>query len=502
MMAEIAERLAAYTARRTDDDTPAVDLLRWPVVGRLLRWRGVRYVFQVPLFLLAAVLVLHGLYGPDLAPKNLATLVTWVHYRGLLVLVLLVAGNFFCFACPFLLPRELARLLFRPVWNWPRLLRNKWLAVGLFVLILFAYELFGLWGAPRWTAWLIIAYFAGALVVDALFKHGSFCKWVCPIGQFNFLASAVSPLEVKVRDPAVCATCRTRDCIRGTTLPAAENNGRVSLPVVTQRGCELALFQPMKVGNQDCTFCLDCVHACPHDNVGLVSRMPGAELVADTPRSGVGQIHRRKDLAALVLVFTFGALLNAFGMVSPVYVLEAWLSRVLGTTRRAPILGVLFVAALVVEPVVLLGLAAWATRRATGARDGLLALATRYTYSLVPLGFAVWLAHYAFHFLTGVLTVVPVTQNALAELGRPLLGEPAWRLGGLRTGAVYPMQLGFLALGLLGSWFVAVRLGRKDTPASPWRAYVPWLILHAALFASAVWLMGQPMEMRGTFLGG
>jgi hypothetical protein len=506
-MSEIAETtgsLSAYAARRADDDEPMVDLLRWPVVGRLLRWRYGRCALQLPLFLLAAVLVLHGLYGPDLAPKNLATLVTWVHYRGLLVLVLLVAGNFFCLACPFLLPRELARRLFRPVWNWPRPLRNKWLAVGLFVAVLFAYELFGLWGAPRWTAWLIVAYFAAALAVDALFKHGSFCKWVCPIGQFNFLSSMVSPLEVKVRDTTVCASCRTKDCIRGTLAPAtsAESSGRVSLPVVVQRGCELALFQPLKVGNLDCTFCLDCVHACPHDNVGLVSRLPGAELLADTQRSGVGRIHGRKDLAALVLVFTFGALLNAFGMVSPVYAVQAWLSRLLGTTNRAPVLGLLFVAALVAEPAVLLGLAAWATRRATGARAGLLALGTRYTYSLVPLGFAVWLAHYAFHFLTGVLTVIPVTQNALAELGRPLLGEPAWRLGGLRAGAVYPMQVGFLALGLIGSWVVAVRLGRKECAASPWRAYLPWLLLHAVLFASAVWLMAQPMEMRGTFLGG
>ena len=501
-MTDTVGRLAAYTARQAGADPPAVDLLRWPIVGRLLRWRGVRIAFQLPLFLLSAVLVLHGLYGPDLAPKNLATVVTWVHYRGLLVLVLLAAGNFFCFACPFLLPRELARRLFRPVWNWPQALRSKWLAVGLLVLILFAYELFNLWGAPRWTAWLIVGYFVAALTVDALFKHASFCKWVCPIGQFNFLASAVSPLEVKVRDAEVCASCRTQDCIRGTPAPAAESRGRVSLPIAAQRGCELALFQPLKVGNQDCTFCLDCVHACPHDNVGVVSRLPGAELFADTTRSGVGRIHGRKDLALLVLVFTFGALLNAFGMVSPVYAVEAWLSRVLGITQRAPILGLLFVAALVVEPAVLLGLTTWATRWATGMRKGLLALATRYTYSLVPLGFCIWLAHYAFHLLTGVLTVIPVTQSAFADLGRPWLGEPAWRLGGLRPGAVFPMQLGFLGLGLIGSWLVAMHLGRQDDHALPWRAYLPWLVLHAALFASAVWLMAQPMEMRATFLGG
>jgi hypothetical protein len=485
-----------------------VDLLRVPLLGRLLRWRGARTALQVPLFLLAGVLVLHGLYGPDLAPKNLATVVTWVHYRGFLVLVLLIAGNFFCLACPFLLPRELARRLFRPVWNWPRILRNKWLAVALFVLILFAYEFFGLWSEARWTALLIVGYFAAALVVDALFKHATFCKWLCPIGQFNFVGSAMSPLEVQVRDPGVCEKCRTKDCIRGSLAESSRENHRLSLSVVApvpshgSRGCELALFMPRKVGNMDCTFCLDCVHACPHDNIGLVSRLPGAELWAEGSRSGLGRPHARKDMAALILIFTFGALLNAFGMVSPVYAVQAWLSRLLGITHRGPILAILFVAALVVEPAVLLGFAAWATRRGTRMKQGLLALGTRYSFSLVPLGFGMWLAHYAFHFFTGLLTVVPVAQNAVAELGWPLLGEPNWRLGGMRVAAVYPLEFGFLSLGLVGSWIVAIRLGRQDHAAAPWRAYLPWLVLHALLWASALWLLAQPMEMRGTFLGG
>src|SRR5262249_10635585 len=160
---------------------------------------------------------------------------------------------------------------------------------------------------------------------DALFRHASFCKWVCPIGQFNFVASALSPFEVAVRDLSVCTDCQSKDCIRGTRAPkgkAPDECGRLALPMVSQRGCELARFQPMKVGNMDCTFCLDCVHACPHDNVGIEARMPGAELAAEGPRSGVGQPLERTDLAALALVFTFGALLNAFGMVSPVYALQ------------------------------------------------------------------------------------------------------------------------------------------------------------------------------------
>ena len=35
------------------------------------------------------------------------------------------------------------------------------------------------------------------------------------------------------------------------------------------------------------------------------------------------------DIAALAMLFTFGALMNAFGMVSPVYAFERWLSSLL-----------------------------------------------------------------------------------------------------------------------------------------------------------------------------
>jgi hypothetical protein len=511
-MPETLEHRSSYASRQAERAAPAIDLLRAPILGGLLRWRWSRVALQIPMLTLAAVLILHGLYGPALAPKNLATVVTWVHYRGLLVLILLVAGNFFCMACPFLLPRQLARRFFRPSWNWPRLLRNKWLAVALFVLTLFAYEWLGLWSEPRWTALLVLTYFVAAFGVDMLFKHAAFCKWVCPIGQFNFVASTLSPLEVRARDLDVCARCRTKDCIRGRHVEDETHaggasggrdvrpTGRVSLPLVTQRGCELALFQPLKTGNLDCTFCLDCVYACPHDNVGLIARLPGSELWSEGPHSGIGEPAKRRDLAALTLVFTFGALLNAFGMVSPVYVVQEWLSGLLGTTQRGPILALIFLFALVIEPVVLLGLAAGLSRRLSGSRDGLLPTVTRYAYSLIPIGFGIWLAHYAFHFLTGALTVVPVAQNALAQLGLSI--EPNWTLGGIRVSAVYPIEIGFLLLGLVGSWIVAVRLAHADAATAAWRAYLPWVILHALLAAAAFWLLSQPMEMRGTFLGG
>lgn len=476
---------------------PVFDLLRLPLIGSLLNQRHARTLLQIPLFIISAAMILHGLLGPQLAPRNLATTLTWVHFRGALILVLLVAGNFFCLACPFMLVRNFARKFFRPTRNWPRPLRNKWLAIGLFVLMLFLYEWFDLWASPWWTAWLIVAYFAGALLIDSIFKHATFCKFVCPIGQFNFIASTVSPLEVAVRDHDVCTRCATKDCIRGVREPAAPL-------VVIQRGCELALFQPHKVGNIDCTFCLDCVQACPHDNVGIMSRTPATELVPDGIRSGIGFLSRRKDLAALAIVFTFGALLNAFAMVSPVYALEQWLAQRLRVTIEAPVLASVFGVFLVLEPLLLIGIAASVTRFLTHDRSPLIRVAVRYSYALVPIGFGIWLAHYSFHFLTGLFTFIPVTQAAIAELGAALLGQPQWSLVGLPVNVVQVFEVGFIVLGLLGSLLTSYLLaataktGEKVWPA---RAFIPWAALSLIIAAAALWVMSQPMEMRGVVLG-
>lgn len=471
------------------------DLLRVTGLRRFLRWRHARVAMQLPLLALALVIVVHGLTGPELAPKNLATLLVWVHYRGALVLALLLVGNLFCMGCPLLLPRDLLRRFVTPRFHWPRFARNKWLALALFVGVLFTYELFDLWGAPRATAWLIIAYFVGATLVDALFKGAAFCKYVCPVGQFNFVASTVSPFEFGVRDLAVCDGCSTKDCIKGSPEPPEGG-------VRSQRGCELALFLPLKEGNLDCTFCLDCVHACPEDNVVIAARLPAVELLTDVSRSGVGRIFRRTDLAALAAVFTFGAFLNAFGMVSPVYALESWLADLLGVTHEAPVLGLLFLFALVVLPALLLGGAGVLSLRLSRSSEALLPHVKRWVYSLVPLGFCLWVAHYCFHFLTGLWTVVPVTQHALVREGVTLFGKPDWGMGGFPASRVYPLELGFLALGFLGSVGLAWRLAAADFPARPARAFAPWGALAVLLLTGAIWLMSQPMEMRGTMLGG
>jgi polyferredoxin len=471
-----------------------VDILRLPVVGALLRWRHVRRTLQLALLVIAAAVVLHGLFGPQIAPRNLATALTAIHWRGLLIVALVAAGNLFCTACPMVLARDAGRRLVTPRFAWPQWLRRKWLGLALLVLVLFSYELFDVWELPAATAWLVLGYFGLALAVDLLFKGASFCKHVCPIGQFNFIASTMAPTELRVRDAQACHACRTFDCIKGQRT-AVE-------PVrIVRRGCELGLFLPGKAGNLDCTMCLDCVHACPHDNIALATRIPGLELLDTRRRSGIGKLAQRPDIAALAVVFTFAALLNAFAMTGPAFALERTLGAWFHISSGAVLLALIFAAGLIVAPAVILVTAGAATGRIAGDSTTAFATALRYAFALVPLGLGVWLAHYGFHLLTGILTVVPVTQSAAVDLlGWPALGEPAWHWSGMRSGAAYPIQLGFVLLGAFGSLGLVRATSLRDYPQRPASASAPWLAAVLVLAAAALWIFSLPMEMRG--LGG
>ncbi|MFI5454764.1 MAG: cytochrome c oxidase assembly protein [Isosphaerales bacterium] len=466
------------------------DLLRVPLLGRFLRWRHARLALQLPLGALAGILIYDGLHGPRVAPLNLAGVLPWIHWRGLVILGLLVAGNVSCMACPFTVPRTLARRWLPARHRWPRQLRSKWLAVALLVTFLWAYDAFALWDSPRWTAWIALGYFITAFLVDGLFRDASFCKYLCPIGQFNFVQSLVSPLQVRVRDTDVCTTCRTRDCIRGSA----------EVP-----GCEMGLFQPRKSSNMDCTFCLDCVHACPHDNVGILTSLPGGDLWNDPVRSGIGRFGERPDLAVLILVLVFGAFANAAGMVGPLVEWEDRLQSWLGQRSPLMVTSLYYLFALLILPLLTVGVAATLSRRWGQVAGGWLDVATRFSYSLVPLGFAMWLAHYGFHFLTSYGTVVPTMQRFAGDMGWSVLGEPAWSRACCRAVAEWVPRLEIISLdlGLLLSLYAGYRIALRQSsrPSSALKAFLPWGVLILLLFAMGVWIVLQPMQMRGTMLG-
>jgi polyferredoxin len=300
------------------------------------------------------------------------------------------------------------------------------------------------------TAWLIAGYFITAFMIDGFFRGASFCKYVCPIGQYHFVLSLMSPHEIAVKKQSVCQTCRTFDCIKG--------NGD------NARGCELDLFQPKKAGNLDCTFCLDCVKACPHDNVGLMSITPAKTLLLNTYRSSIGRLTKRIDWIALILLVTFGGFVNAGGMVDPVMMWEHhWRAR-LGMHAMPWIVGGVVYAGLIVAPILLVGICGLLS---FGVKSG--DAVRRFAVLLAPLGVGMWAAHVAYHALAAYVPDVTPLEILLLN-------------GGILT-AVY--LIWSMAKGLV-----------SGTPRALGLA-APWATLALTLYGIGLWILVQPMQMRG-----
>ena len=485
------------------------DLLRVPGLRRFFRWRYARFVFQLPLLLLAAFAVFDGLTGDQLAPRNLATTTLWLHYRGLVVLALAVVGNAFCAACPLMLTRGLSRKLERLLPrkpSWPRALKNKYLVIALLLAFFFSYEVFDLWASPFLTAWLVIGYFAGALAVDTLFPAGTFCRYVCPLGNFNFAFSTASPTQIAAVDPDVCARCADKPCLHGRESyadPAQAKGYAAFVPLSSVQnangsgffpGCETGLMVPTITSNMDCTLCMNCVRACPYDNVALTTRTPGLEWTR-APWA------KRGGLAVTLLgvLLTFWGLLNAVAMIGPYYTGAARLAEVLGTQNEALLLALIF------GTVTLLGLGlttavSLLADRLGGAKSTPKAALTRWGYVLLPLGFGFWAAHYLFHFLTGGLSIVPVFAHFFESWEYNV--DPNWRLSRLvPTAWLFPVGAAFVSLYSLLGLTVALRIALRDFGRRGALAFWPPFLLVLAFAAFSLWVLAQPMEMRGTIFG-
>jgi polyferredoxin len=461
------------------------DLFRVPGLGRLLRWRWGRLVFQAILLGVALLMIYDGFTGPQTAADNTATLFAWVHYRGFIIVALLLVGNLFCFACPFTLPRTLALRMSRAGRRFPRFLRNKWIAIGSLFLIFWLYEWLDLWASPWLTAWVIVAYFIAAFVLEALFAESPFCKYVCPLGAFNFVHSRISPLQVTARDPAVCHDCEGKECVNGTAQVL---------------GCGTELFVPTLRSNVDCVLCLDCARACPYDNVALRVRRPLEELTAERSAKGWGAI-------LLTISLVFMGLMNAFGMVKPVHSLQSWLGE-LGLHWEGGQLLLLFgIGGLVLPAAATLG-AAWLSGQLVrkNKRETPRTYAARYASAFVPMGFGVWLAHYGFHLAIGGLAVVPALQSFFLRHGSAILGSQAnWSLSYLLPPEwIFPLQVLAVLAGFLVSLVVLSRAALRfsNEPIDAFLELLPWAALLFLITVGALAVFNLPMEMRGMMMMG
>ena len=494
------------------------DLLNLPGLRRFIRWKYARFVFQLPLLILAIFAIVDGLTGRQLAPRNIATTSVWLHYRGLVVIALALFGNAFCAACPLMLTRGASKRLERLLpqkFEWPRFLKNKFFVIGFLFFYFFSYEYFDLWASPWLTAWLAIGYFGAALVIDTLFKAGTFCRYVCPLGNFNFVLASASPSQITAVNHDVCRNCEHKPCLQGrytsnaqTTnvpLPQQTNGNKEVSFIPTESvthgngsgffpGCETELFVPTMQSNMDCTYCFNCVRACPYDNVALTVRNPSWEWTRQPWL-------KRGRLAVMVMgvLLTYYGLMNAVAMIGPYFTVAQGFANFLNTDSEFIVLSAFFLAVTVIGLGLSLGFAILADL-AAGAKLKPWQAFQRWGYVTVALGVGFWGAHYLFHFLTGALSIIPVFQHFFSFRGFNV--DPNWQLSQFVPSRwLFPITAGFTSVYALMAAYLSIRIALRDFGKRGVLAMWPMLIYVLIFAVVGVLILAQPMEMRGTIFG-
>ena len=432
-----------------------IELTRSPWVRRLLRSRWPQWGATALLLAFFVVAILTGLLGTPVGNRNFAIVFIWIVWWALLMLILVpLAGRLWCSICPIPAPGEWLqrRSLVAPrggrLWTlgrrWPRRLRNIWLQNASFLLVaLFSARILT---QPGVTAAVLLAFLLVAVGLSLVYERRVFCCYVCPVGGFIGLYSTVAPLELRVRDPKICATHTEKACYVGNEYGY---------------GCPWLAFPGGLTKNTYCGLCTECLKTCTLDNVAVNLRPFGADLLENKGRR-LDEAFKGFIMLACALLYSavllgpWGGLKTAANAVAT----PAWLAYAAGFLA----LNLLVVPGLFLASVAL-GQLAWSVERRAWSEPMMTLHAPRFTlhdlrrafidyaYVLVPLGLAAWIA-----FSLGFVLING--SYALAALADPF--GWGWDLLGLAHVAWTPLVPEFVpylqALILIGGLVAAVSL--------------------------------------------
>jgi len=289
------------TERPPPGRTRGYALSEIPIVRRALRSRWPQFGLTAIMLAFFVLAIVAGLAGTPAGNRNFGIVFVWIVWWALLILLLVpFAGRMWCGVCPIPAPGEWLqrRALVQPRpggklytlgLKWPRPLRNIWLQnAGFLGVALFSAVILT---TPAATALVLLAFMIVAVGTSLAFERRTFCRYLCPVGGFIGLYSQVAPLELRVKDPAVCAGHKEKTCYTGS------DDGY---------GCPWMVFPGSLTSNTYCGLCTECLRTCNRDNVAIFARRAGADLLQT---SGRRLDEAYKGLIMLACAFIYSAVL-------------------------------------------------------------------------------------------------------------------------------------------------------------------------------------------------
>jgi NAD-dependent dihydropyrimidine dehydrogenase PreA subunit len=422
---------------------------RWPqFVIRALTLAG--FIFTI----------IAGLIGTRVGSHNFAIIIVWIAWWTALKLAFIpFGGRSWCSVCPIPLPGDWLQqggILVKGSGlglnlRWPKRLKRSWLQSGAFLLI-------GLFSAvtltePRVTSWVFVALFGLAIGLSLVFERRAFCSSICPIGGFTGIYAKTAPVELRTIDKEICAKHGDKSCYRA---------------------CPWGLYPVAFRDSAACGLCMECLRACPQDNLALNLRPFGTDI-------GIVRLSNRLDEAFLALVMLGSVLAFAAVFVGP----WGWLKSAaytIGSLRWSGYaLGFLSLNLLVLPG--LFCLAVWTGQKYSGRKLPLKQEIANQSQSLLPLGLMAWVA-FTLSFALPKLGYVASVMNDPLGWGWNLLGVGSTLWSPDVSGFSPVLQVILLLIGLFWSANVARRLADYD-----YRRTVPVLTFCLAFSLGMLWLL-------------
>lgn len=451
------------------------NVLDWPVIGSLLRWRHFNALLIFPTLLVFLFIVLVGLLGQQ-DTSNPAVLLTWILWWPAVIFSFLLLGRIWCVACPFGYVGDLAQKVFTLGRKPPRLLKNMWWQMGLFLLLTLLTTMLALASSPWGTAWLGLVITLGAVALGVIYEKRTFCRYVCPVGGIFGLYAMVSPVRVAVKDKRICQkNCPGKDCA----------------PV-----CRWFEFASTMDRNAGCNLCLDCVRACPHDNLVLRTQQPATDLAEFQPRRK--SLDEGTTVAAVMGVSLFQTAVMLIAWPEWEATVSGWLH-----IPSGPILyTVIYLTFGLVVPTILVLLITWMNAPPEQLRGDIFHAFRTYAYAFLPLGLGLHAAHNFHHlFGEGGAMVAGVRRALAGYTGWASLAPPATAGVGPAFGpnTMYVLQWLALVGGMYLAFKVGVAVARRVTTGQTAKAFsaaLPIFLFAAAYTLVNLLILSMPMTHR------
>jgi len=446
-----------HTARRVSG---RLNLYRIPWLRPVFESRWPQFLVRLLALVGFVFAIVAGLFGSVIGSHNFAIIFVWIAWWSAFKLVFIpFGGRAWCSICPITLPGDWLQqggILSKGHGlglnlRWPKRLKGSWLQSSAFLLI-------GLFSAltltdPRLTGWVFVALFGLAIGLSLVFEHRAFCSYICPIGGFSGIYAQTAPVELRVIDIEICAKHSDKSCYHA---------------------CPWGLYPVAFRDNAACGLCLECLRACPRDNLALSLRPFGTDI--GKPRTA-----NRLDEAFLALVMLGSALVFAAVFVGP----WGWLKSAafaVGSLQWMAYSASFLSLNLLILPG-LFALAVWLGQRTSRVKLPLKREVANQSQALLPLGLMAWIAFtvsFAFPKLGYILGVL----NDPFGWGWKLLGAGYTFWSPDVSGFSPVLQVILLLIGLFLSANVTRRLAGSD-----FRRTVPILAFCLAFSLGMFWLL-------------